>query len=286
MLCRRIAAQRPLGRRRAIRSEQRRKHPLGSGGQRHAGAADHAGHLYSSRMWYPLLPALTKRHRAIWFDNRGTGGSDTTPGVTIAQFAADALAVLEAAGETGRACLWRLDGRAASRPSSRCAYPERTCSVTLGCTMLKTEQTEIKGAAEADLPPAALAGPGDVQAGQSRRPMAAPPRATRRCTTSACSPGTASPRPACARQAQAIAAYATTARSGAAAVDHAGARAARRRGQGRAGREGARAARDTAPGRYVEFKGAGHNYLVANNEASTSALPRFHRRRRCRRRAA
>src|SRR5689334_12878403 len=26
------------------------------------------GHLYSSRMWYPLLPALTREHRAITFD--------------------------------------------------------------------------------------------------------------------------------------------------------------------------------------------------------------------------
>ena len=57
------------------------------------------GHLYSSRMWYPLLPALTQRRRAILFDNRGTGGSDTTGQVTIGQFADDALAVLDAAGE-------------------------------------------------------------------------------------------------------------------------------------------------------------------------------------------
>ena len=29
------------------------------------------GYLYSSRMWYPLLPALTHDHRAIYFDNCG-----------------------------------------------------------------------------------------------------------------------------------------------------------------------------------------------------------------------
>lgn len=56
------------------------------------------GHRYSSRMWYPAIPALTAEHRVIWFDNRGTGESGTTPKVTLPQLAADAFAVMDAAG--------------------------------------------------------------------------------------------------------------------------------------------------------------------------------------------
>ncbi|WP_163048790.1 alpha/beta fold hydrolase, partial [Acinetobacter pittii] len=67
------------------------------------------------------------------FDNRGTGGSDTTPGVTIAQFAADALAVLEAAGETG-AHVYGVSMGGGIAAEFAMAYPERTRSVTLGCT--------------------------------------------------------------------------------------------------------------------------------------------------------
>src|SRR5580658_7705572 len=56
------------------------------------------GHRYSSAMWYPAIPALAAEHRVIWFDNRGTGESDTAPKVTLPQLAADALAVMDAAG--------------------------------------------------------------------------------------------------------------------------------------------------------------------------------------------
>jgi 3-oxoadipate enol-lactonase len=56
------------------------------------------GHRYSSKMWYPAIPAFAKEHRVIWFDNRGTGESDTTPKVTMQQLAADAWAVADAAG--------------------------------------------------------------------------------------------------------------------------------------------------------------------------------------------
>ncbi|HEX4182933.1 MAG TPA: alpha/beta fold hydrolase [Caulobacteraceae bacterium] len=95
------------------------------------------GHLYSSRMWYPLLPALTKTHRAIYFDNRGTGESDTTHSATIAEFAADALAVLDAAGvERAHVYGVSMGGGIAAEFAMR--YPDRVSSLVLGCTMMKT----------------------------------------------------------------------------------------------------------------------------------------------------
>jgi 3-oxoadipate enol-lactonase len=68
------------------------------------------GHLYSSAMWYPALPELARRHRVIYFDNRGTGGSATTAGASLGDFAADALAVLDAAG-VEKAHVYGVDGR-------------------------------------------------------------------------------------------------------------------------------------------------------------------------------
>jgi 3-oxoadipate enol-lactonase len=95
------------------------------------------GHLYSARMWYPLLPALTPSHRAVYFDNRGTGDSSTTTSVTIADFAADALSVLNAAGaERAHVYGVSMGGGIAAEFAMR--YPERTASLILGCTMMKT----------------------------------------------------------------------------------------------------------------------------------------------------
>ena len=97
------------------------------------------GHLYSARMWYPLLPALTRDHRAIYFDNRGTGDSSTTSSATIADFAADALSVLDAAGvERAHVYGVSLGGGIAAEFAMR--YPERTESLILGCTMMKTAE--------------------------------------------------------------------------------------------------------------------------------------------------
>src|SRR5215213_7248707 len=49
--------------------------------------------------WARLRPALTARYRTILFDNRGVGKSDVPPGpYSIAAMAADAVAVLDAAG--------------------------------------------------------------------------------------------------------------------------------------------------------------------------------------------
>ena len=95
------------------------------------------GHLYSGRMWRPLLPALTQKHRAIFFDNRGTGESDTTPSTTIGQLADDALAVLDAAGaERAHVYGVSLGGAIAAEFAMR--YPDRVSSLVLGCTRMKT----------------------------------------------------------------------------------------------------------------------------------------------------
>jgi len=95
------------------------------------------GHVLSSRMWAPLLPALTQQHRAIRFDNRGTGESDTTRAASIGQFAADALAVLDAAGER-RAHVYGVSMGGAVAAEFAMRYPDRVASLVLGCTMMKT----------------------------------------------------------------------------------------------------------------------------------------------------
>jgi pimeloyl-ACP methyl ester carboxylesterase len=97
------------------------------------------GHLHSARMWRPLLPALTRSHRAIYFDNRGTGESSTTSRVTVAELAADALAVLDAAG-VERAHVYGVSMGGGIAAEFAMHYPERTQSLILGCTMMKTAE--------------------------------------------------------------------------------------------------------------------------------------------------
>jgi 3-oxoadipate enol-lactonase len=53
----------------------------------------------SSRLWYRLLPWIGRRHRAIVFDNRGTGDSSPVRSrLTMRGLAEDARAVLDDAG--------------------------------------------------------------------------------------------------------------------------------------------------------------------------------------------
>jgi 3-oxoadipate enol-lactonase len=53
----------------------------------------------SSRLWFRLLPWLTREHRVIVFDNRGTGRSAPVRGrLTMGGLAEDAVTVLDAAG--------------------------------------------------------------------------------------------------------------------------------------------------------------------------------------------
>lgn len=232
------------------------------------------GHLYSGRMWYPLIPALTDRRRAIWFDNRGTGESDTTRAPTIAQFAADALAVLDAAGET-RAHVYGVSMGGGIAAEFAMRYPERVASLVLGCTMMKTAETPRPAW------PARLI---------YRLPLGLV-RWLLKSRLDRTAYGAAAPAEAVDRdiaaliadrftmagvrgQAEAIAAYATTPE----AVSRITAPTLVLHGdEDRAvdvkhGRELAA----TIPGsRLVIFDGAGHNYLVAAGPASTAALLEF-----------
>jgi 3-oxoadipate enol-lactonase len=53
----------------------------------------------SSRLWYRLAPWISKRHRTILLDNRGTGDSPPIRSrLTMASMASDALSVLDEAG--------------------------------------------------------------------------------------------------------------------------------------------------------------------------------------------
>jgi 3-oxoadipate enol-lactonase len=54
---------------------------------------------YDRRGWGPLPDLLTQEHRVLLLDNRGVGESDFPPGpYTVAELAADAVAVIDAAG--------------------------------------------------------------------------------------------------------------------------------------------------------------------------------------------
>jgi pimeloyl-ACP methyl ester carboxylesterase len=95
------------------------------------------GAVYSSAMWYPALPLLRARHELVSFDNQGTGRSTWQPGVSIEDLAADALAVLDAAGlETAHVYGISLGGVLALELAT--AAPERVRSLVLGCTCVLT----------------------------------------------------------------------------------------------------------------------------------------------------
>ena len=229
------------------------------------------GHLYSGRMWRPLLPALTQQHRAIFFDNRGTGESDTTRDTTIGQLAADALAVLDAAGaERAHVYGVSLGGAIAAEFAMR--YPGRVTSLVLGCTRMKTT-------------------PGSLAPGISQLVYYLPRGLVRTLLRSRSAYGPAAPADAvdadlkllagerftmagARAQSAAMADYVTTPEAvGRLAMptlvlhgDEDGAVDVKY------GREFAAA----IPGsRLVIFPGAGHNYLVAANQASTAAVLDF-----------
>jgi pimeloyl-ACP methyl ester carboxylesterase len=91
------------------------------------------GAAYSSKMWYPVLDALAARHRVIFFDNRGTGDSATTRTATMFDFAADARAVLDAAGEES-AHVYGVSLGGVIVQQFALESPERVRSLVLGCT--------------------------------------------------------------------------------------------------------------------------------------------------------
>ncbi|HXV01664.1 MAG TPA: alpha/beta hydrolase [Caulobacteraceae bacterium] len=91
------------------------------------------GHRYSSKMWYPAIPALAAEHRLVWFDNRGTGESDTTSKVTVADMAADAWAVADAAG-VERAHIYGVSMGGVIVQEMAFQHPERVMSLIVGCS--------------------------------------------------------------------------------------------------------------------------------------------------------
>ena len=95
------------------------------------------GAVYSGDMWYPALDALSAEHRLIRFDNQGTGRSTLGPGPSIEDMAADALAVLDAAGvDSAHVYGMSLGGVLALELAL--AAPDRVRSLVLGCTCVLT----------------------------------------------------------------------------------------------------------------------------------------------------
>ena len=89
---------------------------------------------YTRTGWGPARELLAERFAVVCFDNRGIGGSDVPPGpYTAPQLAADALAVLEAAGfERAHVVGASLGGMVAQEVAL--AAPGRVDKLVLACT--------------------------------------------------------------------------------------------------------------------------------------------------------
>lgn len=89
---------------------------------------------YTRSGWGPARELLAERFAVVPFDNRGIGESDVPPGpYTAAQLAADALAVLDAAGfDRAHVLGASLGGMAAQELAL--AAPERVDRLVLACT--------------------------------------------------------------------------------------------------------------------------------------------------------
>jgi 3-oxoadipate enol-lactonase len=89
---------------------------------------------YPSCMWFRTRPALTNSYRTIVLDNRGVGQSDIPPGpYSIAAMAADAAAVLDAAGVPS-AHVYGISMGGMIAQEFALQYPPRVRSLILGCT--------------------------------------------------------------------------------------------------------------------------------------------------------
>jgi len=89
---------------------------------------------YTSVMWHRIRPLLAQRFRTIAFDNRGVGQSDVPPGpYSIATMAADAAAVLDAAG-VAHAHVFGVSMGGMIAQEFALRYPARTGALILGCT--------------------------------------------------------------------------------------------------------------------------------------------------------
>jgi 3-oxoadipate enol-lactonase len=89
---------------------------------------------YPSSAGHRTRPVLASKYRTIALDNRGVGRSDQPPGAyTIAQMAADAAAVLDAAG-VDSAHIFGISMGGMIAQEFALLYPKRVRSLILGCT--------------------------------------------------------------------------------------------------------------------------------------------------------
>jgi pimeloyl-ACP methyl ester carboxylesterase len=92
------------------------------------------GFMGSSKAWFRLLPHISRSHRAIVFDNRGTGDSDRPVGLwSMSDLVGDALAVLDAAGHDAAHVVGvSMGGMIAQHLALD--HPERVSTLSLICT--------------------------------------------------------------------------------------------------------------------------------------------------------
>lgn len=89
---------------------------------------------YARWGWEPVLPGLAETFEVLLFDNRGIGASDAPPGpYTVAEMAADAIGVLDAAGvERAHVVGTSLGGMVAQELAL--TNPGRVDRLVLACT--------------------------------------------------------------------------------------------------------------------------------------------------------
>jgi pimeloyl-ACP methyl ester carboxylesterase len=89
---------------------------------------------YTADMWFRVLPGLSEQRRTIRFDNRGVGRSNVPPPPwSIAEMAADAVEVLDAAGAE-RAHVLGVSMGGLIAQELALTHPGRVERLVLGCT--------------------------------------------------------------------------------------------------------------------------------------------------------
>lgn len=102
------------------------------------------GTRMSSAMWYPIIPHLVEHHRVITLDNRGAGKSSPSKDFTIDDMVEDCVAVLDAAG-VDRAHVYGVSLGGGLTLEMGMTHPDRVRSLVLGCVGAKTEVSPPSG---------------------------------------------------------------------------------------------------------------------------------------------